>query len=515
MQQRSLQLHSVQLLSMLALLAITTAINYSLFSALGITGVTLLYLLVVVTAAYFCEFIVASFTAFLAFLVINYFFIEPRYTFEVAHIESWVSLVCFLIVSMVVTSLVKELKFQTLQYSLATKRAKFARNLAENLALATEMSQLLRDSCTLLRAEFDKPIGIAQLDNSNLSYQLTTISDLTDQPNHSLLKWVSENGKPISPYTNYWSKSTYWLIPFNHLPSKDPILIIGNINNEDIQQDDIETYTTIKSCVNQISQAYQRLSNSEKVKHAELLAQSEAIQSALLASISHDMRTPLTSILGAATTLQQADLAPEQATHLSALIASQARYLASTTENILSLIRLESTAVEQIPMDWQSPEEIIGVVNTLYKSQSEYHSQSELVDLQVTMSEPELLIKANANLLTQALINLIDNAKQAQLGLYLNQEPILIDVTKADERINISVSDRGIGFSETFNVSQIKKFSSSNTKGFGLGLSIVQAIAKAHDATFTINNRDGGGACVTLSFHIPDVANVDVGNTSA
>jgi two-component system sensor histidine kinase KdpD len=516
-----MQKQSLQLMSMLVLLAITTAINYSFFGALGITGVTLLYLLVVVTAAYFCAFIVASVSAFLAFLAINYFFIEPRYTFEVAHLESWVSLVCFLIVSMVIASLVKELKFQTLQSSIATQRAKFARNLAENLALATEINQLLQDSCNLLQNEFDKPVSIVQLDDSGKSYNLatsnstisnsSTASALTDMPNHGLLKWVSDNGKPISPYTNYWSKSTYWLIPFNRLPSKDPILVVGNIDNDNIQAGGIETYTTIKSCVDQISQAYQRLNNSEKVKHAELVAQSEAIQSALLASISHDMRTPLTSILGAATTLQQPDVAPEQASQLSALIASQARYLASTTENILSLIRLESTIGEQIPMDWQSPEEIIGVVTALYQSRSENQSRGELVDLQVTITEPELLIKANANLLTQALVNLIDNAKQAQSKAAhssltnLNQAPILIDVYKIDGRINISVSDFGIGFSETFNASQIKKFSSNNTKGFGLGLSIVQAIAKAHGATFTINNREGGGACATLSFHMPDV----------
>ncbi len=499
-----MQKQSLQLMSMLVLLAITTAINYSFFDALGITSVTLLYLLVVVTAAYFCEFIVASVSAFLAFLVINYFFIEPRYTFEVAHLESWVSLVCFLIVSMVIASLVKQLKFQTLQSAIAKKHAQFARNLAENLALAIEINQLLQDSCTLLQIEFNKPIGIVELEDSGASYNLTIASGQIDKPNHGLLKWVSDNGKPISPYTNYWSKSTYWLIPFNRLPSNDPILVVGDIDNENTQDGSVEIYTAIKSCVDQISQAYQRLINSEKIKHAELIAQEEAVQSALLASISHDMRTPLTSILGAATTLQQPNLAPEQATYLSALIASQARYLASTTENILSLVRLESTSAGQIPMDWQSPEEIIGIVTALYKS------RGELVDLQVTISEPELLIKANASLLTQALVNLIDNAKQAQINS--NQEPILIDVTKTDNRINISVSDRGIGFSETFNASQIKKFSSSNAKGFGLGLSIVQAIAKAHDATFTINNREGSGACATLSFYAAEVGNIDADN---
>jgi two-component system sensor histidine kinase KdpD len=491
---------------MLVLLAITTVINYNFFSTLGITGVTLLSLLVVVTAAYCCEFIVATSTAFMAFLAINYFFTEPRYTFEVAHVESLASLICFLIVSMVITSLVKQLKFQTLQASIATKHAQFARTLAENLSLATDVKSLLQDTCKLLQAEFDKPFAIAltRTAQTNNDYSINSQSSTMEMPDRRLLNWVSANGKPISPYTDYWSHCAYWLIPFSRLPNQnpsiDPILVVGNIDNEDSQGGSVEMYTVIKSCVDQISLAYQRLTNIERTKHAELMAQTEAIQSALLASISHDMRTPLTSILGAATTLQQPNLAPEQAMHLSSLIASQARYLASTTENILSLIRLESNAVAQIPMDWQSPEEIIGVVTALYKN------RGEKIDLKVTVSEPELLIKGNANLLTQALVNLIDNAKQANL----NNHPIEIDVSKTNERINISVNDRGNGFSETFNTSQIKKFSSSNTKGFGLGLSIVQAIAKSHDAIFTINNRDGGGACATLSFNAPDVGNIDV-----
>lgn len=499
-----MQKQSLQLMSIVILLAITTAINDYFFSVLGMTGVTLLYLLAVVTAAYFCEFIVASGTALLAFLAINYFFTEPRYTFEVAHIESLASLICFLIVSMVITSLVKQLKFQTLQASIATKHAQFARTLAENLALATDVNQLLQDTCNLLQAEFNKPIAIAQCDSNN-SYSITIKSGLIEAPDNRLLNWVSDNGKPISPYTDYWSKSAFWLLPFNRLPSKDAILVVANIDNENLEEGGIEAYTTVKSCVDQISQAYQRLINSEKVKHAELVAQEEAIQSTLLASISHDMRTPLTSILGAATTLQQTDLTSEQSAQLTALIASQTRYLATTTENILSLIRLESSAVEQIPMDWQSPEEIIGVVTALYKS------RDEPVDLQISIGEPELLIKGNASLLTQALVNLIDNAKQAHSNLAsLTQAPILIDVAKTDGRINISVNDRGTGFSETFNASQIKKFSSSNTKGFGLGLSIVQAIAKSHHAIFTINNRDGGGVCATLSFHAPDIGHIDV-----
>lgn len=489
-----MQKTSLQLLGMLAILVIVTATSYRFFGTLGITGVTLLYLLAVVSGAYFCEFMVAICTAILAFLAINYFFVEPRYTFEIAHVESLASLICFLIVAMVITSLVKQLKLQTAQANSAEKHAKFARTLAENLALANDVNQLLQDTCALLQTEFDKPFGIVQ-SLENKKYAMPISAGAIEMPDSGLLNWVLENGKPISPYTDYWANSNYWLLPLSRLPSldlnHDPVLVVGNVNAES----DIQVYTAIKSYVDQVSLAYQRLINIEKAKLAEFSAQEETMQNALLASISHDMRTPLTSILGAATTLQQTDLAPEQSAQLTSLIASQARYLATTTDNILSLVRLESSASKQIPMDWQSPEEMIGAVTALYKN------RGETVSFKVHINEPELLIKGNASLLMQALVNLIDNAQKANL----HHQSIEIEVSKTDNHIHISVNDRGSGFSENFDASQIKKFSTGSAKGFGLGLSIVQAIAKSHDAIFTISNREGGGVSATLSFHSPDV----------
>ena len=198
--------------------------------------------------------------------------------------------------------------------------------------------------------------------------------------------------------------------------------------------------------------------------------------------------------------MQQSNLNAEQTAQLTELIASQTRYLANTTENILSLIRLESHSAAPILMDWQSPEELIGIVSELYKS------RGETLNIKITMTEPELLIKGNANLLIQALVNLIDNAKHAyKVHARGGDEPILIEVSKVDKMVNISVKDRGNGFTEGMNLVAVKKFTTTKAKGFGLGLSIVQAIAKSHGANFTISNRNGGGACATLSFIAPDL----------
>jgi two-component system sensor histidine kinase KdpD len=475
------------------MLALTTALGQKFSGILGLTGVVMLYLLLVVAVAYSQSFLTACITGLAAFFLINYFFTSPRFTFQVAHIESIASLVSFLLVSLVVTSLVKKLKFQTGESMAAYKRADFARRLAEHLAIADDMNTLFQESCHLLSMELGTKILIGSLDDES-KFVIHLESDEINLPEPNAMRWVADNGKPIGPHTGNWEVSKCWVIPFNRLPSKDPVLIVSNVS----AASSLDTLNTIKHSVDQVAMAYQRLKNLERAKRAELIAYEEAIQNALLASIAHDMRTPLTSIVGAATALGQKNvkLSESQNAHLTALIASQAQHLATTTENILSLIRLESSASNTIPMALESPEEIIGIVLKLYKD------RGDDLNFNVTINAQELLIYANAHLLIQALINLIDNAKLSNLSS-ATQNVIQIDVSKIDNRINISILDHGEGFSDDFNITKIKKFSSTRSKGFGLGLPIVQAIANAHHADLIISNRDTCGARVTLSFAIP------------
>ena len=488
----------IQATTVVIMLALTTALSQKFSSILGLTGVAMSYLLLVVAVAYFQSFLSACLTGLIAFLLINYFFISPRFTFQVASNESIVSLVSFLLVSLVITSLVKRLRFQTGESMAAYKRADFAKRLAEHLSIADDINTLFQESCHLLSAEFETKIFIGSIDGQN---EIVIRPDLNEinLPAPNAMRWVADNGKPIGPFTGNWEASNYWVIPFNKLPSKDPILIVSNVGAEP----SLGTLNAIKYSVGQIAMAYQRLNNLARAKKAELMAHEESIQNALLASIAHDMRTPLTSILGAATALGQKNvkLSESQNEHLTALIASQAQHLATTTENILSLIRLESSASNAIPMTLESPEEIIGIVLKLYKD------RGDDLTFNVTINEQELLIYANANLLIQALINLIDNAKLSNLASNA-QEAIQIEVGKKDHRIYISVLDSGEGFNDDFNITKIKKFSSTRSKGFGLGLPIVQAIANAHHADLIISNREHHGACVTLSFATPEIDTV-------
>ena len=460
-------------------------------AGLGMTGVVMLYLLAVVAASYFLGFLAATLAAVGSFLAINYFFIEPRYTFEVANAESWVTLLGFLAVSIVVASLVKRLQDQTARAEQARQRAEFARGLSEQLAGLHDESALLRSGCRLIHEAMRLPTGIAVPDAYGDLFTL-----IQQCPEDALAldqraaKWCCRNARMIGPGSGNWPETGTWIMPFERLPGVFPVLVVLK-GAEETHEDEI---TYLRGLLDQLATAYQRMRNEQRAKAAELRVQKEEIQNALLASVSHDMRTPLTAILGAATTLlgQRDALGESEQIKLLESVSAEAQHLASMTENILSLSRLESGNGRNVALDWQSPEEIVGAVLQRYRNRSLAH------ELRSEVPSSAVLIKADAALLAQALGNMIDNALLAHRGT----EPILIGVEERGETVSLYVNDRGTGFPADFRIGHIRKFQRSNPrgKGMGLGLVIMQTIAQLHHAELQITRREGGGASVAIVF---------------
>lgn len=463
-----------------------TAVGYEWSDNLGLTGVSMLYLLLVVGVAYHYSPLLTIVVSFTSFIVLNFLFVEPRFTFRVGSIASWASLISFLIVSIVITSLVKRLKYETYQTQQAYLRAEFLRKLTEKLTLADSIQLLLEYSQDLIQKEFNL---VALIIKNDLIIQ-GGVQLSTEQKN--AIAWVQANGKSLGAGTDNWSDSDYLIVPFNRLKNHDPVLFIPHASNLKGSQ----LFDTLKLATIQIAGAYQHLLQKQKTLKAENQAREESIRGALLASIAHDMRTPLTSILGAATTLNQPDISfkTEDISHLIRIISSQAKHLARTTENILSLVRLESVSRDSIMMDVQSPEEIVGIVADLYKL------QTHAAQLSIEVNQPDLLIKANGDLVVLALTNLIENAKQANIDNNQPNASIRIMVGESNGKVFIQISDDGQGFPEGFNISQIRKFESSRDKGFGLGLSIVEAIANLHHAELLFDKGTNNGALVKLCF---------------
>ncbi|MDP2247996.1 MAG: ATP-binding protein, partial [Nitrosomonadales bacterium] len=326
----------------------------------------------------------------------------------------------------------------------------------------------------------------------SISHQTGNIEDSISQ---NAILWAANNGKMAGPGTDNWPELTNWIIPFERLPTSSPVLLIA-----DAKQTEGYLADDFRVMADQLCNAYQRSINIERARQAELLAREESVHNTLLASISHDMRTPLTGIIGAAGTLlhQQYNLSSE-ATMLLESILSEAEQLAASTENILSLVHLESKQNEPIELDWQSPEEIVGMLMRRYRDRGlEHKIETEVMD-------NTSLIKGHATLLTQALFNLIENA----LNVQPEGVPVILRVQLNHHKLEISVLDEGPGFPEGFNSKNIAKFTTYKNikkRGFGLGLAIAHAVAQKHQAALIIGKREPVGSSVTLSFSTTSVA---------
>ncbi|MGZ5051619.1 MAG: DUF4118 domain-containing protein [Methylobacter sp.] len=243
-----------------------------------------------------------------------------------------------------------------------------------------------------------------------------------------------------------------------------------------------------------IVHALERARLAEQVKDTTLRMQAETLRNSLLSSISHDLRTPLATIIGAASTLATDEdrLSPDNRRKLVAAISEEAQRMSDLTTKILEMARLEAGEV-RLNRQWYAPEEIVGsALRRLAK---------KLKDRQVNthMADNLVLAHVDAVLLQQVMVNLLDNAdKYSPAGT-----PIDIYVEAIPQGLSMSVADRGAGIPAPLRQKVFDKFfrihAESAQSGVGLGLSICRAIVEAHGGIIRALSRNGGGTIFQLS----------------
>jgi two-component system sensor histidine kinase KdpD len=240
-----------------------------------------------------------------------------------------------------------------------------------------------------------------------------------------------------------------------------------------------------------LAQAVWRLRLAGSVRAAQNEAQHQQLQSTFLAAISHDLRTPLAAIVGAASSLQtQRDkLGLAEQDRLLGSIAAEAAYLSAVTENTLQLVQLTSSARE-LRRDWEAMEEIVGAVLARVRQ----HDPGRRIRSRVPEGLP--LVKADPVLLAQLLANLLDNA------LKYSEGAIDLVVRVEGEELVVSVKDRGAGIPEAEQAAIFEPHARGDRpgpRGAGLGLAVCRAIAQAHGGRLTLRRRQGGGSSFSLA----------------
>jgi two-component system sensor histidine kinase KdpD len=257
-----------------------------------------------------------------------------------------------------------------------------------------------------------------------------------------------------------------------------------------------EQQKLLDTFLQQIAQAITRVRLAEQAKKTQLDMEAERLRNSLLSSISHDLRTPLATIVGSASTLVEEDdtLEAEDKLELSRAIYDEAQRMSSLVNNILDMARLDAGAIE-LNKQWYPLEEMIGTVLT--------RLQKRLQDRRVTVKLPPgiPMIYVDTVMIEQVLINLLENV----LRYTPKSSPVAIMAEVSAFAVEISVADQGPGIPAGLENQLFEKFyrvrNEAAQSGVGLGLAICRAIIEAHGGSIQAQNRPTGGT--VFSFMIP------------
>ncbi len=414
--------------------------------------------------------LVVSIIALMAF---NWSFVPPRGTFAIDLYQHAFLLLALLVVNAIVAGLMVSLREQTLRAKAHADAADALRRWGERLRDAQAPVELVGELQQLLTQLNGAPVFIA-LDNTGDTVPLTNGATQLTKEQCDALHYCRDNNQAIGPGTGRYQELANIYLPLRgrNQAGGAAMLTVSLIEQP-------EHFAQAQALCDQMGAALERQYMLQREQRARDQVQAQNLRTTFLAAISHDYRTPLATIMGAASSLLEQDerLHQEQRRQLTQCILNEADRLRRQTSNMLQLARLDGIKAvgAAINADWQSAEEIIGSV--LQRVPADYHARIE------TRIQPDMpLIWGDALLLAQLLENLIDNAFK-----YGPERGAIKLIARADQQtLVLVVEDQGLGIVQNDFEQLLENFQRGDHRqsGAGIGLALCQAIARAHGGEF-------------------------------
>lgn len=426
----------------------------------------------------------AIFSAFINVAFFDFFFVTPRFSFSVDDSQYLITFLVMLIVGLVTGHLAARLKEQIRDVLAREKLAKALQNLSRGLFSAQSDDQIIQ----VAKSTLQDPIG--------LEIELF----ITDSPEEikkskfdsHTIAWAIQSGNRIFHEVDDIDGSSIIFIPiraelktFGILIASDPTRSIKKHGLDDLLQ----------TASNLIALAIAQLRSLKAEEQSKVEAATERLKSAILTSLSHDLRTPLTTMIGLAENLQvkHSGLDKESTKDLE-IIRNQGMRLAGMIGNLLEMARLQ-TQGPTLKKEWQPLEDVVG--SSIKHFNGAFPDRKVIVHIPVDM--PPMFF--DEVLIERVLSNLLENAAKYSDG----SSEIVVDASFNLSALLMSIKDLGIGFSQ--NPDELFEMFSrgiSDTKhsGMGIGLAICKTIVEAHGGKISANNNpDGKGS--TIQFTLP------------
>jgi len=433
----------------------------------------------------------AALAAVLNVCAFDFFFVPPRFSFAVSDVQYLLTFCIMLAVGLITGQLTAGLRFQARVAAHREERAGSLYEFARDLSGAVQVEQVVKISAESIRRTFRANAALLLPGAGDRLIATTSNADVGLPVEIGTAQWAFDRGQPAGFGTDTLPGSDVLYIPLRAPTKARGVLAVKAHNRRMLripeQRQLLDTFAAL------IAIALERVHYVGIAQDALLKMESERLRNSLLAALSHDLRTPLTVLVGLAESL--ALTAPKLSNvqqETAEAIQDEARRMSTMVSNLLDMARIESGEVT-LNLQWQPLEEVVGAALEAARGMLQRHS----VVVQLPRDLP--LVKIDAVLIERVLVNLLENvSKYTPPG-----STVTLSAHVNGDQLSVSVADNGPGLPAGLEEAVFQKFTrgerESSTPGVGLGLSICRAIIESHQGRISAAQRPGGGAIFTFT----------------
>ncbi len=487
--------------------AVATGLGFVIDQWLPTANISVAFLMAVLVVAMRAGLKPAILTSVTSFLAFNFFFTEPRWSFAVSDSQNILTIVFFLIAAVIVSNLAGRLRAQVQATRESARRTGNLYDFSRKVTAAATVDDVLWAVVHHVAATIGgKSLVLLPTEGGLRIRAGYPPEDELDEKSAGAAEWAWTHGKPAGRGSATLPASLWLFLPLKTVRSA--VGVLGVQMTEDADLPSPEQTRLLETLADQAAVAIERTTLVSDIESARVATEREKLRSALLSSLSHDLRTPLVSIMGAASSLIDYDamLGPENRRDLAQTIQDEAERLNRFVQNLLDMTKLGAGALKA-RVDWADLRDIVGAAVERARRLSRDHA------IRVEIAPTMPLLQVDGVLLEQVFFNLLDNAckyapKGTQIKVWAMPTPDHIAIEVADQGPGIPPEDREKVFDMFFRAAQ----SDSNPAGTGLGLAICRGIVEAHGGTIKAEpGIHGAGTCILIHLPLPPALDVDAG----
>ncbi|MFO6420889.1 ATP-binding protein [Hylemonella sp. W303a] len=508
----------------LALLATLVAIAgaWAAERWLGLSDLSMVFIVAVVLVAARTRMTAAVVAAGLCFLAYNFFFIEPRFTLYIGARQGVTTVFLFLITALVAGRLASQLRMQVLALRAANAHVTVLQGLGQQLSAAADLGGVLQAGRTVLERHLGAGAWLRVTgdgEGSGADVESCSNGAVLADIDRAAADWALSHGQPSGRFTDTLAGAAWWWLPLRKEQnmaglggetSDDVIGIVGLRFGEDVRRLSFAQRRLAEAMAEDIAQAALRARLVADLEKARVNNETERLRSALLSSVSHDLRSPLAAMIGSAGSLagySEAMSAQDRKSLLDTILVEGER-LDRYIQNLLDMTRLGHTGLS-LKRDWIGVDELIG------SACGRLRRYQPGVLLQVTLAPRLPPIWVHPALVEQALFNVLENAaKFSPPGETIDitaqgveetgetddgrerLQPSVLQLDVRDRGPGIPVEERGRIFDMFYSVERGDR----GRHGTGLGLTIAQGMVGAHGGSVSaLSGPDGRGTVIRIT----------------